>query len=375
MSLKSRGVRSLPGFAPFNEKMQNSFINITASELTANIKAGWCLGDTLDATNHKTGWKKSIRYMETYWDKPVTTKALIDAVKKTGINAIRIPVTWTKASDPAAWNIRTDWMARVTEVVNYAVDNDMYIILNTHHDDIFFKYTDNETEQSLIMFKKIWEQIAGNFKNYSEKLMFEALNEPRTKGAAHEWNGGIPEEHINLNRHYQVFVDTVRGSGGNNDRRILIITPYCAGNNDTAVNGLELPKDSVLDKLIVSIHSYDPEYFCFPKEDWMNGMETSVWSKSNPADTSAIHDAIQPVYKKFAAKGIPVIVSEFGAVNKDNIQARADYVEYFIKYTRNLGIRCFWWDDGITSEFELIDRKTGKVIHPQVATALLERWG
>ena len=193
---------------------------ITATEWVAAIRMGWSLGNTLDAHGNRDGFpllgggvyaNTTVTELETGWNRPVTTKAHFTALKDAGFNAIRIPVTWYKACD-ADLNIREDWMARVKEVVGYAVENDMFIILNTHHDDVLFMLGDDEIEESKRNIERIWEQIADTFKDHGLKLAFEGLNEPRTIGSPEEWRGGTEEERANLNLLNQVFVDTVRST-------------------------------------------------------------------------------------------------------------------------------------------------------------------
>ncbi|MCL2079780.1 MAG: glycoside hydrolase family 5 protein [Oscillospiraceae bacterium] len=323
-----------------------SFNDITAAQLVADIKIGWNLGDTLDAHDHGEGWlSDTVLGMETAWGKPVTTKEMITAIKNAGFNAIRIPVTWYKAAD-SNYNIRADWMARVTEIVDYAVDNDMYIILNTHHDEHIFRLTNEQKNTSLNAFEKIWEQIADNFKNYNEKLIFEALNEPRTVGVPHEWTGGNAEEWANLNEYYQLFVNTIRESGGNNDKRILMVNTYGGYGGQNAIDGLVIPADTVSDKIIVSIHVYQPYHFA--QNGAPVGTEYSVdtWSKSNSEDTSPITDPIYRAYNRFISNGIPVIIGEFGAQDKNNEAVRAQWAEFYIGYAKSRGVKCFLWDNG-----------------------------
>jgi endoglucanase len=340
------------------------FNDITAAALVSNIRVGWNLGNSLDVPSELP----SVTQMETGWGNPVTKKALITAVKKAGFNAIRIPVSWTKAVGGAPdYTIRTDWMRRVTEVVNYAVENDMYIILNTHHDDVVFKFTNAEIDTSLTMFQKIWAQIAGNFKNYNEKLIFEGLNEPRTEDGVDEWWGGTADERTNLNKYYRVFVQTVRESGGNNDKRILMINPYAAWPTPAGIDGLILPNDTAANKYIVSIHSYMPHGFCF-------GGGTKNWSSTNSSDTKPIHDAIMLAYNKFVSQGVPVIIGEFGAESKDNEDARAAWAEYHVRYAKDKGIACFWWDGGVGvggNEYKIIDRDNNKFVWPKIKDALM----
>jgi len=344
---------------------------ITAAQLTAQIKIGWNLGDSLDAHGMDAG-NQTVEKMEEYWGNPVTTKQLITAVKNAGFNAIRIPVSWTKAAD-SNYNIRPEWMTRVKQVVDYAVENDMYIILNTHHDENVFKFTNSEMTASLAAFKKIWEQIANTFKDYNEKLVFEGLNEPRTKGSAAEWIGGTPEERANLNSYYQLFVNTVRGSGGKNGQRVLLINPYAASATGTAVNALVLPTDTVSNKLIVSIHAYTPNDFALDIESPVN-----TWSVSNPNDTDTIRQALLPAYEKYVKNGIPVIVGEFGANNKNNTPARAEWAKFYVSYAASIGMKCFWWDMGKTEvstkadSFGLFNRNNNTIVFPDIINAMKE---
>jgi endoglucanase len=345
--------------------------DISAAELVANIKLGWNLGNTLDASGLSwLGNNPTVTAMETAWVKEVTTKANIDTLKNAGFNGIRIPVSWAKAMD-SNYNIRTDWMNRVKQIVDYAVSNEMYIILNTHHDEGIIKFLNSEMEESKKAFKKIWEQIADAFKDYDEKLIFEGLNEPRTPGSAAEWNGGTPEERNNINILEQIFVDAVRASGGNNVRRVLMISGYAASAGQTVLNAIILPNDplNTINKFIVSIHAYEPYNFALNKESPVN-----TWSKNNSSDTSAITGPINRAYNTFVSKGIPVILGEFGAMNKNNEAVRAEWAKYYVEYAASRGIPCFWWDncvfDGDGEKFGLLNRKTNNFAYPLVVSAM-----
>jgi len=332
-----------------------SFNDITAAQLVANIKIGWNLGNTLDAPG------------ETSWGNPRTTKAMITAVKNAGFNAIRIPVSWNQAVGGAPnYTIRANWMARVVEIVNYAADNNMYIILNSHHDENIFKFTNAGKAASLNAFTKTWAQIADTFKNYNEKLIFEGLNEPRTIGSAAEWNGGTAEEHANLNEHYQAFVNTVRASGGNNDKRILMVNTYAASAEQSAMNGLKIPDDTADKKIIVSIHAYAPYNFALNQ----GGGAVNTWSKDNASDTSGVRTPLDRAYTAFVSKGFPVIMGEFGVLEKRDAASKAEWAEYYVGYARSKGIPCFWWDDG--GDFRLFNRSNLSFYSPAVLAALMK---
>jgi len=365
---------------PGTPENPSPFIDLTAAELVANIKIGWNLGNTFDAVGERSGFSwlggglyanTSVRQMETAWGNPVTTKANITALKEAGFNAIRIPVSWSKAVD-SEYNIRADWMERIAEIINYAADNGMYVILNTHHDEELFKFTNTLAQDSMKVFRKIWEQIASAFRNYNEKLIFEALNEPRTKGSSFEWTGGDAFERFNLNKFYQVFVETVRASGGNNDKRVLIVNTYAASAVQAAMSDLVIPEDTVPGKIIASVHAYTPYDFALNTNSPINS-----WSINNPADTSPITDFIDRAYDTFVSRGIPVILGEFGAMNKENADVRAQWAEFYINYAMDKGMPCFWWDNGVftggpnVEKFALLDRHTNTFPFPQIIGGLM----
>ena len=269
-------------------------------------------------------------------------------------------------------------MARVKEVVGYAVANDMYIIINTHHDNSIFKLLDNEMAQTKIALTNIWKQIALTFRDYNEKLIFEGLNEPRTMGTPNEWNGGTKEERDNLNVLNQLFVDVVRASGGNNLKRILMIPTYAASVSDNAVNDLKIPTDNAntKNKIVVSVHSYAPYNFALN----LGEGSVKIWDKTNTNDRSQIEYGLDIVYDSFVSKGIPVIMGEMGALNKDNLAYRVEWTKYYISYARSKNIPCFWWDNGRMGishsqddgeTFGIIDRRNNAFPYPEIIDALI----
>ena len=305
----------------------------SAAGFAAKIKIGWNLGNTLDA--HPGG--------ETSWGNPTTTKEMIAAIKDAGFNTIRIPVSWSKQAPKPDYTINSAWMNRVKEIVDYSMENNLYIILNTHHDEDIFKFRNVDMAESEKAFQAIWEQIAYAFRDYNYNLIFEGLNEPRTIGSPNEWSGGTEEERDNLNILHQLFVDTVRQTGGNNEKRILMIPTYAASASSAAMNALTIPNDPINDikKIVVSLHSYVPNAFTFP---WGDAKE---WNMNNSSDTGSIDDFFTRANTTFVSKGIPVIAGEFGAVNKNNEDARAEWAEYYVSYAKNKGIPCILWDNGL----------------------------
>ncbi len=325
-----------------NKTNKNSSEGMSAAEIVKDMKIGWNLGNTLDCYN--VTWEVSD--FETAWGNPRTTKAMIDTVKKAGFNAVRIPVSWNEHMNGN--KIDGDWLNRVNEVVDYVIDNDMYAIINVHHDDYTW-LNPSKADEGAVKAKlvSIWEQLSDRFKDYDQHLLFEGMNEPRIIGGQDEWTGGTAEEREVINHLFQAFVDTVRKSGGNNSSRALIITSHAASIEADAVNDIVVPDD---DRIIVSIHYYSPWDFAGGengKSDW--------GSDSEKKDLDKGFDFLK---SKFIDKGVPVIIGEFGATNKNNDSVRASYMEYYVKSAKSRGITCFIWDNGTKDEFGLLDRNS-----------------
>ncbi len=302
----------------------------SSAEIVADIKVGWNLGNTLDSYN--TG--KSGLSTETGWGNLKTTEAMIIGVKNAGFNAIRVPVTWDEHMDGDT--IQQEWLSRVKEVVDYAYDNDMYVILNMHHDDyIWFDPNDSEYAGDSAKLIKIWQQISAAFRDYGDRLLFEGMNEPRTVGSSAEWTGGTAAERKIVNKYEQDFVDTVRASGGNNADRTLVITSYAASADDVALNDVVIPGDS---HVILSLHYYAPWKFS-------SGQSTTFGS----SDKSELDSKFARLKSKFIDKGTPVIIGEFGCVATADDATRAEYYKYYIASAKSQGIKCFVWDNGVKS--------------------------
>ncbi len=331
---------------------QHPMAAITAKDVVSEMKIGWSLGNTLDSTNTSALKKSDPRVWETCWGNPETTKEAIKTVTDRGFNVIRIPVSWGDhllvAED---YKIVDSWMDRVQEVVDYAYEEGVYVILNLHHEEWHMPYYDNQEKASEIL-TKVWTQIAERFKDYDEHLIFEGMNEPRKKGTPMEWNGGDQEGWDVVNHLNGVFIDTIRNSGGNNPYRILMIPGYAA-NCWEGIKHVEVPEDD--NKIIVSVHAYEPYNFA------LNTAGTKVWNK----DTWNIDAIMKSLDDLFISKDIPVVIGEFGAMHKDdprNLEERAAWAEYYVSAAKKLGIPCVWWDNGAFEGdgelFGLLDRET-----------------
>lgn len=330
---------------------------MTSAQIVEDIRVGWNLGNSFDS--YDTGTSDT----ETGWGNPKTTKAMFEAVQDAGFNAVRIPVTWGEhMSDDGT--IEADWMARVKEVVDYAYDCGLYVILNVHHDDYLWLIPTNENlENNKATLTNIWKQISAEFQDYDHRLLFEGMNEPRVVGSAEEWTGGTQESYGVINQLFQAFVDTVRASGGQNAQRTLIVTSYAQSIEKNAVSAVEVPDD---DYVIVSIHSYAPWDFCGDESD------DADWGTD--ADKAALDANFQYLSETFISQGIPVIIDEFGAVDKNNTADRADWYHYYISSAKSYGIKCFVWDNGTTgaSGFGLLNRNDCTWYYPEIVEAIMD---
>ncbi|MBE5815122.1 MAG: glycoside hydrolase family 5 protein [Clostridiales bacterium] len=355
-------------------------LNIPGSEalrFVSQIKVGWNLGNTFDA--HKGNNSGDEMALEKYWCGIYTTPEMIQALKDAGFNAIRIPVSWHNHVDQD-FNISEKWLSRVQEVVDYAISRDMFVILNIHHDtDKKFVYPDSaHYEQSERFITSIWQQVSERFKEYDNKLIFECINETRLAGTNVEWWFNTADPRIVdaadcINRLNQAFVNTVRATGGSNTDRYLMVSGYAASPDGTKTDYFTLPTDTAENKLIVSVHAYTPYSFALE----MPGTDTFLLETQS--DFGEICTFMNQLYTRYVSKGIPVIIGEFGALNKDNLQDRVNFTAYYVANATARGMPCFWWDNnhfkGNGERFGLLDRKTCTFPDTAIVDALMQYSG
>lgn len=341
----------------------------TATELAKKIKIGLNIGNTMEATGGETGWGN-----------PLITNNLIKAIKLNGFNAIRLPVAWNQYADQTTSIIKSSWLARVKQVVQYCVDNDMYVIVNIHWDSGWLE--ENCTEAKKIennaKQKTFWEQIAVTLRDYDEHVIFASANEPNVKDAT--------QMSVLLSYH-QTFIDAVRSTGGKNAYRVVIVQGPSTDIETTDKLMTTLPTDKVANRMMAEVHYYTPWSFCGMEKDESYGKMFYYWGAGNHSttDTSrnptwgeeATVDANFVLMKKqFVDKGIPVIIGEFGAITRTNLTgdalklhlaSRAYYFKYVTKQAIANGFLPFFWDTG-----ELINRTNYTVTDQQSLTALMQ---
>ena len=365
----------------------DSFQDLNRQQITEAMGVGYNLGNSLEANSGGTP-------NETAWGNPVLTKEFVLAAKAAGFQSIRIPVSYlSKIDDNNGYKIDSAWLDHVQEVVDYCVQNDMYAIVNMHGDGYttvsgsWLLCANSDQTKIKAKYKACWEQIADRFKNYDEHLIFESMNE--------EFDGtyGTPNKtaYNNINDYNQIFVDTVRQTGGNNDRRWLLIPGWNTNINYTADNyGFVLPTDQYLSsdiasgekRIMISVHYYDPWDFCgtesADKTQW--GSEATNQSKVPTwGDESYMASQFKKMHDKFVSQGYGVIIGEFGAINKANYDSqnkacRAAYYQKVCYYAKQYELVPVAWDNGFDGDygFCLINRYSCQVTHQDIIDAMME---
>lgn len=349
------------------------FTGQTSAELVESLTIGWNLGNSLDAPEG-----------ETAWGNPVVTESLLQTVVDSGFDIVRIPVTWSLHTGAAPdYVIDAAFLSRVEEVVQYTIESGAYAIINLHHDGAdnyggqveWLTLNDADgavTEQNNSMvrsrFVAVWTQIAAHFNGYGEKLLFESMNE------IHDgYDTPDPAYYDIINDLNQVFVQTVRSSGGNNAERHLVVPGYNT-NIDYTIAGFELPEDPTPNRLILSAHFYDPYTFALEAS-------TNTWGAASPGrDTWGQEDFVVGQFDKLKSRyidaGIPVILGEYGAVHQAGFEEyRRYYLEYVTKAAVDRGIVPIYWDNGSEESGKealgLFNRSTNEVLHPTILEALM----
>ena len=332
-------------------------------EFAKSLGKGWNLGNTFDACDKQSSEKRGLE-SETMWGNPETTKELMAYLNECDFDSVRLPVTWSQHLDDD-YIIDYEWLERVAEVVDFALDSGLKVVLNTHHEDAFWLIADDEHKEiSKEILCKVWSQICERFKDYDENLVFETMNEPRVFGGENEWYGS-EETRQAVNYLNFAALETIRNSGGKNAERFVMIPTFAASGLDENIDALELPDD---DKVIVSIHYY---YMTAHQSEFEDNAQ--VWTLSQKKD---LYMTFRRMATRFIAKGYGVCKSEFGWTDRVHLENLAENASFYVELAEKFGIPVMVWDNGITDvdeiySFGLIDRRELKVIYPEYLEAIV----
>ena len=341
----------------------------TSMEIANKIKLGLNIGNTLEAIGG-----------ETAWGNPQITNDLIKLVKQSGFDAIRLPCSWNQYADQTTAKIANSWLNRVKEVVQYCINNDLYVILNIHWDGGWLETncTPGKQEETNAKQKAFWEQIATTLRDFDDHLLFASANEPNVNDAT---------QMAVLLSYHQTFIDAVRSTGGKNAYRVLIVQGPMTDITTTYNLMTKMPTDNIPNRLMAEIHYYTPWNFTGMTKDESWGNQFYYWGKDFHSTTDLAHNPtwgeeaeVDSLFKlmknQFVDKSIPVVIGEFGALRRDNLTgdalvlhlaSRAYYLKYVTKQANVNGLLPFFWDTG-----GLFNRGTNTVADQQSLDALIQ---
>ena len=305
----------------------------SALDIVNQMSPGWNLGNTFEAKP----WYGGNFYdnnaglnAETAWQSTKTTQQVIDYVKAQGFRSIRIPCAWVcgHISNAADYTIDAAWMNRVKEVVDYCINDGLYVVLNDHWDGGWLENHIADTDAATItknkeVLRAIWTQIAEQFRDYDQHLLFAGLNEPNTEDSPKNTTLN------NLLAYEQVFIDAVRATGGQNANRVLVVQGPST-NIDKTVNVADRffqLNDSAEGLLAIEVHYYNPWQFWGMERDESWGKVFYYWGSGNHhpgsqhnatwGEEKTMKEDLMKMKTKFVDRGMPVVYGEFGANWRD----------------------------------------------------------
>lgn len=359
----------------------DDFQDLSAAEITDAMGAGYNVGNQLEASNNKVP-------NETVWGNPKITQETFHMIKEAGFKSVRIPVSYlSKIGEGPDYTVDEAWLNRVQEVVDYAIAEDLYVIINMHGDGYYtvdggwLLVDDDDQEGINAKFGSLWTQIAETFKDYDEHLIFESMNEVFDGGYD---NGPTAEQYDRINTYNQTFVDAVRATGGNNEKRWVLVPGWNTNIEYTTGDyGFEIPSDEGCtadgNRIMVSVHYYDPYDFCLNEK---NLVKTQWGKEAEFAHRGGVETAVDndfaKLYEAFTSKGYPVVIGELGCIDKSktdplNAESRARWLSYVVSTARELGCVPVYWDNGWNGDngFGLFNRKDYSVTQPELIDAIM----
>jgi endoglucanase len=315
---------------------------MTTQQIVDDMGIGINLGNTYESVVN-LGHATVEDYM-TAWGSPVVTEPLIQGYADAGFGVVRIPVAWSNMmSNDGTYTIDQTYIDSVKRTVDWTIGAGMYAIVNIHWDGGWWDNFANEKKRQYAFDKytRVWEQLSEAFKDYDDHLMFESLNE---EGGWDEiWNRYDQSDIENKQKSYdllnqinQLFVDIVRKSGGNNEKRHLLIAGYCTDIDRTVDPLFKMPNDPA-NHCAVSVHYYNPPTFAILETDASWGKASATWGTD--AEYAELERYLDLLKTTFVDKGVPVIIGEYGCpVKSKDPESVVKYLTAvcYESYTRNI---------------------------------------
>ena len=337
--------------------------DITSQELVRDMGLGYNLGNSFDSIgswipkgdpwDYQLGWNNDYLY-----------PLFIRRVKEAGFKTIRFPVSWAQWIDEND-QIDPGYMAAVNKVVDWCMDEDLYVILNIHHDSgaadtSWVRKAATDYDWTAKRYRAVWTQIAENFAGYGDHLIFEGMNEVEFPDAPN-----MSRQYEILNAMNQLFVDTVRATGGSNAVRHLLIPGYNTDIRKTCDGRYQFPDDPA-GHCILSIHYYSPSPFAVATRDvdWCTPQTT--WGTEE--DTADVEADLSLLATHFLSRGVPIIIGEYGVLTTDDkeVESIRAYVRKVPEIILSYGMCPVLWDTSNSGDMKYIERKTGEFYDPVI---------
>ncbi|AWH74313.1 endoglucanase [Dokdonia sp. Dokd-P16] len=325
--------------------------DITSADLVSEMGIGWNLGNSLDVKDAD----------KTLWGNPLPSQAIIDKVYSMGFRTLRVPVSWNwDMQSTAPYTVNEDFLTQVQETVNFGISKGMHVIIDVHHDEDWLRPTNAAAPMVKPRLASLWTQIANRFNTYGDKLIFETLNETRLLNSPEEWSGGTEEGRSVINEYHETALNAIRATGGNNARRHVMMSTYAASTLPVAMNALVVPDDS---NIIISLHTYFPWPF--------TGEEGGTTEWGTDQEKAQLENEFEYIKNKWIVQeGRPVILGEWGAIDRSNLANREAYAQFYVEKSMERGLLPIVWDDG--GNFRLLDRQNLDWHFPSIADIIVE---
>jgi endoglucanase len=326
----------------------------TPQEVVKVMSPGWNLGNSFDGTPNVTSFGN-----------PAPTQTLINAVHAAGFKTLRLPVTWTAHIGAApAYTINSAWMAQVVQTAQWAIDAGMYVFVNTHHEAdgnggwVTFPATTAAAQSVAAEVTAVWTQIATAFQSFDSRLMLECFNEPNEAGG-----GNTAQAQTDLNMYLAACVNAIRGTGGANATRIVMIQPVGASPNQAGIQSMQ--KASIINdpNLLISIHTYYPTNF---------GLGTTAYAWGSATDYTNMQSSISTQIRVWLPTQ-PIVIGEWGS---QGVQATANRAAHALAYSQDVttaGMVPVWWDNGGSGNgsYAIFNRTTGAQTFPTIIAGIM----
>lgn len=342
-------------------------------EYVKAMGSGWNLGNSMESilTDENDPDKG-----EESWGNPKVTKELLQAVKNKGFNCIRIPLTFARrytVNENAKENeikyvINRDYLNRAREIIDWALDDGFYVMTNIHHDSwIWLKNWDGDTSsEEYRMYTDFWKQLAETFKDESDKLCFETINEysPEATG---EMTANDKVMAVNKSAY-----DIIRQSGGKNGTRMIVI-PSLYHNHEEANSSVLHDFLKTLDdeNIIATVHYYSE--WVYSANLGRTGFDEDLFGNGNYTPRDSVDAFMKTLREQFLSEGIGVITSEYGLLGYDQgencLQTGEElkYYDYINAKARENNVCLMFWDNGSginreSSDYSWKQENVGKTI-------------